>query len=798
MKLRTKINASFIIVFFIILVSIGGIQYYYTTQSVKDNALSYLQSTSRARAEHIRTFIQDQKKTSTILAAASVYRDFLKEATSSKQYASIKNKVNKRLLRTIESDNQIFEAFVLDRRGVIAASSDGSKEGLDRSDDQYFISSQKGVFFKDLYMSDAINKINYTVSAPILDDDGTFLGTSVLRYLPETFFSIVSHENGLGSTEENFLINKDKLLISPSRFLGSEEILKKKIDTQNTRDCFDSTEVKYVETNGYTGLIERFNQQIVEAKDYRGVDVMATHSYIPETGWCLVTKVDTADLLGSRTNLLTLYFLVLTLSGIIFTFVGFKVSNWITRPIQILKSGVAKIEKGDLNSKISLNTDDEINDLALAFDDMVTSLKESKSDIENKVSEQTKDLSLKTKELEDKQKSILNILEDVNKEKNRNQVLVEDLEKERSEFQKLLTRYGFATKSADIGVWEWDIIKNVLTWDDEMYKLYGIKKEDFGGAYDAWQHGLHPDDRKAGDEAIQMALKGEKDFNTKFRVVWPDGSIRVVRAHGLVERDKDGKPEKMTGVNWDITKEEIVDKEKTEFVSLASHQLKTPVGAISWNLEMLIDGDYGEVTPKQKAILADTYSLNKRMNELINALLNISRIEMGALIIEPVPTNIVDLCEEVVTEMNTRLSKKGHQLIKDFDQNLPQVAADPKLLRMVYQNYISNAIKYTKDKGKITVSLKKDIKNIVFSVANNGDPIPESDQPKIFSKLFRASNANDQDPDGTGLGLYVVKQIMENAGGRAWFTSRQGEDTVFYASFPVTGMIRKEGTKQLS
>jgi len=396
----------------------------------------------------------------------------------------------------------------------------------------------------------------------------------------------------------------------------------------------------------------------------------------------------------------------------------------------------------------------------------------------------TKDLQSSVNDLERTKKAVLNVLEDVQDEKDK--------------LARATTRLKLATESAQIGVWEWDVVKNILTWDDRMYQIYGTKKEDFNGAYEAWQKGLHPDDKKSGDDAIQAALKGEKDFSPQFRVVWPNGEIRYIQAYAIVERDSSGKPIKMVGVNLDITKESIVDRQKTEFVSLASHQLKTPIGSIQWDLEMLLAGDYGPVPNKQKEVLNEAYTMGKRMNDLVNALLNISRIEMGVFIIEPKPTDYIKLCEEVIIEMKPRLTKKGHKLVKDFDKNLNQIPADDKLLRIVYQNFISNAIKYTPNKGMIKISIKSDDKNITFSVANNGEPIPEGDQSRIFSKMFRASNAQEQDPDGNGLGLYVVKQIVENAGGKVWFTSKKGEDTVFACSFPLAGMKAKSGTKQLS
>lgn len=252
------------------------------------------------------------------------------------------------------------------------------------------------------------------------------------------------------------------------------------------------------------------------------------------------------------------------------------------------------------------------------------------------------------------------------------------------------------------------------------------------------------------------------------------------------------------GIEHDITKEKEIDRAKTEFVSLAAHQLKTPIGALNWDMEMLMSGDYGKLTEQQNEVLNEMHSLSVRMNELINNFLNVSRIELGIFIIEPVLTDFVKLCEEVLSEMEPRRAQKNQVITKDFDKKLTQVPADPSLLRIIFQNFISNAIKYTQNKGNIGVSLKTDKNEIIFSVADNGGPIPVEDQSRIFEKMFRASNAQKLDPDGNGLGLYLVKKIVENAKGRVWFTSRKGEDTIFSVAFPLSGMAKKEGTKKLT
>lgn len=128
-------------------------------------------------------------------------------------------------------------------------------------------------------------------------------------------------------------------------------------------------------------------------------------------------------------------------------------------------------------------------------------------------------------------------------------------EKKRTEleYQKVSERLSIATNAAKIGIWDYNLLENELLWDDNMYLLYGVNKEDFTGVYEAWQSGLHPEDKKRGDEEIALAIEGKKDFDTEFRVVWPNGSIRHIKAMAIVQRDESGKAIKIIGTNWDIT-----------------------------------------------------------------------------------------------------------------------------------------------------------------------------------------------------------------------------------------------------
>ena len=243
----------------------------------------------------------------------------------------------------------------------------------------------------------------------------------------------------------------------------------------------------------------------------------------------------------------------------------------------------------------------------------------------------------------------------------------------------------------------------------------------------------------------------------------------------------------------DITKEKEIDKAKTEFVSLASHQLRTPLSTISWYTEMLLAGDAGKLNLEQTKYLDEVYRGNQRMISLVNALLSVSRMDLGTFILEPEPTNVAELIKNVVIEQMPQIDRKKIKLVSKIEKDIPLVQADPKLLIMVIQNLLSNSVKYTKEGGKIEISLSLDLpkKVLIFKISDNGYGIPKNQQAKIFTKLFRADNVRGKDTEGTGLGLYIVKAIIDNSGGKVWFESEEDKGTIFYVTLPFNLLLKK-------
>lgn len=248
----------------------------------------------------------------------------------------------------------------------------------------------------------------------------------------------------------------------------------------------------------------------------------------------------------------------------------------------------------------------------------------------------------------------------------------------------------------------------------------------------------------------------------------------------------------------DITSERQIDKAKTEFISLASHQLRTPLSTINWYTESLLSGENGTISDNQKTFLEEIYSAGQRMVTLVNSLLNVSRIELGTFVIEPVETDLLKFLQSEVAGLSVQAKLKNIQIIFSPQSDHPTIPIDVKLMQMVIQNLISNAIKYSPDQTIIDISITNHDETVTIAIVDHGIGIPLHEQNKIFTKLYRAGNAKAKISDGNGLGLYLAKMIMDQSGGSLRFESVEGTGTTFYIDLPTSGMIKKEGAKSLT
>ena len=229
-----------------------------------------------------------------------------------------------------------------------------------------------------------------------------------------------------------------------------------------------------------------------------------------------------------------------------------------------------------------------------------------------------------------------------------------------------------------------------------------------------------------------------------------------------------------------------LDEAKDEFISMASHQLRTPLTSIKGYLSMVLEGDVGEVTDQQKEMLGTAYTSAQRMVYLISDLLNVSRLQTGKFVIEPVDCYLPDVVSEELKQLKESASAKKITIKFDKPQSFPTMKLDDTKIRQVIMNFSDNALYYTKEGGQVEINLKDNPKSIEFTVTDNGIGVPKAEQHKLFAKFFRAGNARKARPDGTGLGLFMAKKVIIASGGAIIFKSKEGQGSTFGFTFPKT------------
>ena len=254
-----------------------------------------------------------------------------------------------------------------------------------------------------------------------------------------------------------------------------------------------------------------------------------------------------------------------------------------------------------------------------------------------------------------------------------------------------------------------------------------------------------------------------------------------------------GKPLGAIEVFRDITFEQEVDRMKSEFISLASHQLRTPLSAIKTYTHMLYDGYMGDLNTAQKKSLNTIIAATNRMNELLSTLLNITRIESGTIAITRKSLRIDRLAEEVMHELEHLAESNAVSLQLQVKGTYSTVIkTDPLIAKEVISNLVSNGIKYTPEEGVVTITVRPRQADVLIDVTDSGWGIPKAAQEQIFSKFFRAHNVVKRETTGTGLGLYLVKGLLDALGGRIWFTSEENQYTTFSFTLPRARRLPKK------
>lgn len=324
-------------------------------------------------------------------------------------------------------------------------------------------------------------------------------------------------------------------------------------------------------------------------------------------------------------------------------------------------------------------------------------------------------------------------------------------------------------------------------------------KEAIGKHYSEVVNCTREDDGEKCNDFIAEAILHKKitEMSNHVLLVRKDGVKVPVSDSAAPITDHEGNILGCVVIFHDMSRERKIDKAKTEFVSLASHQLRTPLSTINWYLEILINEEIGELNPKQQTYAKEIYGASQRMVLLINSLLNVSRLELGTFGIEPKRVSIVSVAKKCIKELKPLTMLKDIKIIEKYQDESMIVKIDPKLVTIIMENLLTNSIKYSHKAGQVRLSIKLINKDLIIQVSDHGIGIPISQQKEIFGKMFRADNAKTMDPDGSGLGLYIVKQVLSYVDGSINFESKENVETKFVVKIPLQKNISKKHNNRL-
>jgi len=446
---------------------------------------------------------------------------------------------------------------------------------------------------------------------------------------------------------------------------------------------------------------------------------------IEEGDWTLFMGVSLESVRAARQRLILVSSASFSLALIFFILISFFWARKVIKPIKKLEKGVMIIGKGDLDHQIEINTGDEIEELGNAFNLMTRDLKKQYMALEG---EKNKTLAI----IDNFSDGILLL------DKNNKILLINP---------KAESFFKFNRKNS--------VGKPI----SEFFKITSFKPL---------------------AESLNKERKKEffrQEFKISENLVLEMSTVPV-----MIGRERLGT----LVILHNITREKLIDKMKSEFVSLAAHQLRTPLSAIKWTIRIILDEELGKINKEQREFLEGSYQSNERMIYLINDLLSVARIEEGRFLYELSLTDIEELIESIIDSFKSEAERKKIKL--EFSKpvkKIVKIILDSKKIKMVIENLIDNALRYNHHGGEVVISLKQGKKEIEVSIKDNGIGILAVEQPRIFSKFFRGAEVMKMDTEGNGLGLYIAKNIIEAHKGKIWFESVEGKGTTFYFILPI-------------
>lgn len=526
-------------------------------------------------------------------------------------------------------------------------------------------------------------------------------------------------------TSEAYLVNSNRLIVTPTRFEPNV------------------TYTTHISTTPVEECLQNGKDVIGEYLNYRGLPVFGVSMCLVEDGLVLIKEIEMEE---SYKLFSILWQRTIIYGGIFFTVIiiaTFIATRSILRRIRIVTSAAEKVTHGDFTAYASFQGNDEISVLATTFNTMTAKLRDLYRNLEYRVAQRTKLLKLDKAKIEALLQSI------------GEGIISTD------EYGKVIKINHSAEK--------------MLQWKED--EILGKMFTETIPAYDEKGEVIPPADR-----ALPIVLTRGVPTTLLASFARKDGSrfpVSVLVNPVILEGNLVGA----TAAIRDITKEKEIEKMRLDLLSLASHQLRTPLSGTKWLIETLRKGIHGPLNKEQDEYIEEIYKINERMTGLVSDMLSALRIESGMESFQVEAVSVSSLFDALSVTM-TPLAQAKQIFLRFNTEESATLETARELLRNILESFISNAIVYSPAGTEISVDVKNEPASITFSVTDHGIGIPKDEQSEIFSRFYRASNARVANTRGSGLGLYIASVLAEKIGGKVSFVSEEGKGSTFFVHVP--------------
>jgi PAS domain S-box-containing protein len=610
--------------------------------------------------------------------------------------------------------------------------------------------------FSDIYLDENTHKPTMTIAEPIYNEEksqsrviGVMIGNIYWQNIIEIF---------AGFKDTNiYLYNYKNDLIASNSDDHNQLLLKENHSSAKV--------LVYSNQGPKEGSITELNHEHIESLASYAKEL--TRSDYLGNGWTLVMetpiKVAYAE---SQRIVLRIVFISALIVIISLFIVSLFVHKLVIYPIVKIMESVNRITGGNFNEVIWMKGNDEIALLASSINNMTAKLKLLYHNLQLVVDKKTEELSAKIKFIESQNIQL-------------------------SEAKIDLEKFKLAVEDAPIHIIITDVSGIILYANKSSQKTTGYGKyEMIGSKPSLWGNQM---DKEIYENMWNIISNNKQTYRGIVTNKRRNGQLYSAEVQISPVINNRGQVVFYVGIEEDVTTKQRIDRMKSDFISLTAHQLRTPLTAIKWLLEMFVSENGSLLTSRQIEQVKKIVSSNERMISLVSILLNISRIESGRLAVNPEPTNMKILVNEIIDEVKVRYMNKSHLFVFDFAENIPNILLDEKIIRNIYLNLLTNSCKYSEPKSPIKIRMWIENGNLVSEIKDQGCGIPSHQQMYIFNRFFRADNVLSIDTDGSGLGLYLCKLITNNIGGKIWFESTEGVGSTFWFTLPLSGMTVKKG-----